>query len=168
MLCLVLDRWTKLNEFLGFSDVASQYRKEKEELKRAINEHCWDGEWYVRAFKDDGETIGSKISEEGKIYLNPQSWAVFSKIAPEDRANKCMDAVERYLESDYGTVLFTPAYSRPDRSIGIITRFISGEKENGAVFMHASAWSIIAAVLLGRGNKAYEYYKKNATNESCF
>jgi cellobiose phosphorylase len=71
-----------------------------------------------------------------------------------------MDAVEQYLESDYGTVLFRPAYSRPDGSIGIITRFIRGEKENGAVFLHASSWSIIAEAILGRGNKAYEYYKK--------
>jgi len=160
MLCLVLDMWIKLNEFLEFRDVASQYRKEMEALRGAIYKHCWDGEWYVRAFKDNGGAIGSKINEEGKIYLNPQSWAVFSKIIPEDRSNKCMDAVEQYLESDYRTVLFRPAYSRPDRSIGMITRFIKGEKENGAVFMHASAWSIIAAALLGRGNKAYEYYKK--------
>ena len=160
ILYLALDRWIKLNEFLEFTDVASQYRKEKEELKKAVNEHCWDGEWYVRAFKDDGEVIGSKINEEGKIYLNTQSWAVFGKIAPDDRANKCMVSVEKYLETDYGTVLFRPAYSRPDRSIGIITRFIRGEKENGPIFMHASAWSIIAAALLGRGNKAYDYYKK--------
>lgn len=160
ILYLALDRWIKLNEFLEFTDVASQYRKEKEELKKAVNEHCWDGEWYVRAFKDDGEVIGSKINEEGKIYLNTQSWAVFGKIAPDDRANKCMVSVEKYLETDYGTALFRPAYSHPDRSIGIITRFIRGEKENGPIFMHASAWSIIAAALLGRGNKAYDYYKK--------
>jgi cellobiose phosphorylase len=118
MLYLALDRWIKLNEFLEFRDVASQYRKELEGLRGAIYDLCWDGEWYVRAFKDNGEAIGSKINEEG------------------------------------------PAYSRPDRSIGLITRFVRGEKENGAVFMHASAWSIIAAALLGRGNKAYEYYKK--------
>jgi len=160
MLYLVLDRWIKLNEFLEFPDVASRYKKEKEELKRAVNEYCWDGEWYIRAFKDDGGAIGCKTNEEGKIYLNTLSWAVFGKIAPADRADKCMDSVERYLETDYGTALFRPAYSHPDRSIGLITRFISGEKENGAIFMHASAWSIIAAALSRRGNKAYEYYKK--------
>lgn len=160
MLYLALDRWIKLNEFLEFREVLPYYRNELEALKNTINTHCWDGEWYMRAFKDIGEPIGSKINEEGKIYLNPQSWAIFCKIAPKERADKCMDAIERHLESDYGPVLFRPAYSCPDRSIGVITRFIRGEKENGSVFLHASSWGIIAAALLGRGNKAFEYYKK--------
>lgn len=96
MLYLALDRWIKLNEFLELREVIPYYRNELEALRRAIYTHCWDGEWYMRAFKDSGEPIGSKINKEGKIYLNPQSWAIFCNIEPKERADKSMDAIEHY------------------------------------------------------------------------
>ena len=101
---------------------------------------------------------GFETPTEGKIFLNAQSWAVYSGVASEERAYKCMDAVDKYLSSQYGLHLLWPAYSQADDDIGYVTRVYKGIKENASIFSHPNPWAIIAECLLGRGDRAMKFY----------
>ncbi len=158
--------YTILREFAivacrwGEEKTAARYIAQAEKLKTSINKHAWDGEWYIRAIDDEGRILGSRHCAEGQIFLNAQTWAVISGIAPPKRAKAAMDAVEQLLEREYGTLLFYPAYSRVDSRIGYLTRYAPGARENGGVYTHAAAWAVLAECLLGRGDVAYRMYRK--------
>ena len=134
----------------------SQYKK----LSGTINSFCWDGKWYLRGPNDWGENIGSHKCEEGKIFSNAQSWAVISGVAQNERAIQCMDSVKEHLDTPKGPKILHPAYTKVNPRIGLATRCVPGKKENGAVFNHPVTWTILAECLLGRGDQAYEYYRK--------
>ncbi|HEX3073650.1 MAG TPA: GH116 family glycosyl hydrolase, partial [Ignavibacteriales bacterium] len=119
---------------LGNENDVQKYKDMAEKVKEACERELWDGEWYLRGFTKKGIKIGTKESEEGKIFLNSQSWAVYSGAASPERAVKCMDAVDKYLYSKYGIHLVWPAYSTHDDDIGYVTRVYKGIKENGAIF----------------------------------
>jgi cellobiose phosphorylase len=144
----------------GDQERLDQYLKRAAELRSAVNERCWDGEWFVRAFKDDGTPVGVKGQEEGSIWINSQTWAVISRISDPERLNKCMDSVEKHLGTKYGLMNLGPAYTKIDTTIGTITRFPPGWKENGAVFSHASSFNIVAKAMLGRGGDAVDLFKR--------
>lgn len=146
--------------FVGSDTLAQRYVEERDKLIRSINQNLWDGDWYIRGTRDDGEAFGSSRNIEGRIFINAQSWMVMAGAAPKARAVKCMDAVKKYLDTDYGPMLFMPAYHEPDPKIGIITRFAPGTKENGTVFCHPTCWAIMAECILGRGEEAYRYWKE--------
>ena len=101
---------------------------------------------------------GSKQNKEGKLFLNAQTWAVYSGVASGERAVTCMDNVDRYLYSGFGLHLLWPAYSSPDDDIGYVTRVYKGIKENAAIFSHPNPWAVIAECKLGRGTQAMKYY----------
>lgn len=136
------------------------YRKRAEELRRIVNESCWDGEWFVRAFRDDGRPLGVRGQKEGYIWINSQTWAVIGNIANTDRLNACIDAVEKHMGTEFGLTNLAPAYTQYDISIGRITCFRAGWKENGAVFSHASSFNVVARAMLGRGKDAVDLYRR--------
>jgi cellobiose phosphorylase len=141
---------------------AQKFAALADKTKAHLNEIAWDGEWYIRAFSDSGGLVGSSQCEEGKIFLNTQSWAVFSQIAPKERAVRCMDSAKKHLDTEYGIKLLAPAYTRYTPEIGSITSYIPGLKENASIWCHANAWAILAECMLGRGDQAYEYFMKLA------
>jgi N,N'-diacetylchitobiose phosphorylase len=145
-------------KFLGRNDDAEKYIKIAEKVKAACESQLWDGDWYLRGFTKKGIKIGTHKDDEGKIFLNGQSWAVYSEVASKERAVKCMDSVYTHLFSKYGIHLVAPAYSKPNDDIGYITRVYKGVKENGAIFSHPNPWAVIAECKLGRGDRAMEYY----------
>jgi cellobiose phosphorylase len=163
-----------LGEFLhrilcDFADVAAargdqerelRYRSEAGELRSRLNTLGWDGAYYWGATKDSGEKIGSRMNVEGRIWLNPQTWAIIGGVADPERARQVMDAVERELEKEIGPLLLAPAYTVPDSSIGYLTRYSAGMRENGGVYTHGAAWAVMAAAMLGRGTAAYRMYSK--------
>lgn len=153
---------TELFRKLGRSDIAERYEAAREEVVSATNEHLWDGEWYARGTRDDGQAFGTKACEAGKMYLNAQSWAILGRLARDGRANECMDAVMSQLDTEYGPALFLPAYEQPNPKIGIITRFAPGTKENGTIFNHPVCWAIMALCMLRRGDQAYEMWRKTS------
>ncbi|MGQ9454205.1 MAG: GH36-type glycosyl hydrolase domain-containing protein [Armatimonadota bacterium] len=146
--------------FVGSDALAQKYIEERDKLIRNINEYMWDGEWYIRGTRDDGQAFGSSRNVEGQIYLNAQSWMVVAGAAPRNRAIRCMDSVKKRLDTPYGPALFLPAYREPDSKMGIITRFAPGTKENGTIFCHPTCWAIMAECILGRGDQAYDYWSK--------
>ncbi len=145
---------------LGLENDARHYNEMAQKTSRHINSKAWDGEWYIRAFTDYGNVVGSKKNEEGKVFLNTQTWAVISKVASDERAVKCMNAVRENLVTKYGIKLFNPPYSRFYKELGGISSFPPGLKENAAIFCHTNPWAEIAECMLGRGDIAYEYYNK--------
>ncbi|MDR3106956.1 MAG: hypothetical protein LBU05_01965 [Bifidobacteriaceae bacterium] len=128
----------------------------------AANGAAWDGQWYLRGFTAAGQPIGSAASPEGKLFLEHTPWAVISGAAPRGRALAAMDAVWERLRSPYGTHLVWPPYTQVDDSIGYVTRVYPGVKENGSIFSHPNAWPVIAEATLGRGERAWEYYRTMA------
>ncbi|MCX8053299.1 MAG: glycosyl transferase, partial [Armatimonadetes bacterium] len=118
------------------------------------------GEWYIRGIRDDGDGIGSSRNNEGRIFMNAQSWAVISGVAEGERAKTCMDSADRLLITSRGPKILSPSYTQVDPGIGLATRCVPGKKENGAIFNHVAAWAILANTLIGEGNRAYDYYRK--------
>ena len=160
-LCWMLREMAQLATRLGEPERAHRYQQEAGRIKECVNAYFWEGRWYARATTDEGRVLGCSICSEGKIFLNAQSWAVLSGIAEGERAFAAMDACWELLDTPYGPALFLPAYREPEQDIGIITRFAPGTKENGTIFNHPVAWAIMAECVLGRGDQAYQVWKKN-------
>jgi cellobiose phosphorylase len=129
-------------------------------LDESIETHAWDGQWFLRAYRADGLKIGSKESSEASIFLEPQPWAVYSGHSSKDRAEQLMNIVKDRLSTDYGLMICDPPVRKTDPNVIKARLFNPGMKENASVFCHTQAWAIIAEALLGRGNLAYEYYRK--------
>ncbi|MBN2364943.1 MAG: glycosyl transferase family 36 [Calditrichaeota bacterium] len=159
-LAFILKETIGLCNFIGDESGRKRYQRAYETVKFAINELCWDGEWYIRGTNDRGDIIGSRKNEQGKIFLNTQTWAVISGVANKSRAFQCMDAVKKYLETPKGPKILHPPYTRIDPNIGLATRCVAGKKENGAIFNHTVSWAVLAECLLGRGDRAFEIYRK--------
>lgn len=145
------------NQLKRISDV-QKYTEMANKVRKSCEEVLWDGEWYLRGFTKTGKKIGTKESEEGKVFLNAQSWAVLSGVASESRSVRAMDAVNEHLYSKYGLHLLWPAFSSPNDEIGYVTRVYKGIKENGSIFSHPNPWAVIAECELGRGNRAMKFY----------
>lgn len=159
-LCFVLGKFAPILEARGDVERAEHYKNEARAIKNAVNTHGWDGQWYCYGTKDSGEKIGSQENTEGRVHLNPQTWAVISGVADHRRAHEVMNIVTRLLEHKAGPVLLSPAYRTPDEKIGYLTRYAPGVRENGAVYTHAATWAVIAAAQLGRAEDAYRLFAK--------
>ncbi len=158
--CRALIEMIEILEFLKKKDMIGKYSGMYEDMKKAINDTCWDGEWYKRAFDDNSQPLGSKENKFGKIFINSQSWAVLSKVADNGREEISMESVEKYLNSKYGIVTMYPAYTEYDTTKGGVTTYPPGTKENGGIFLHTNPWVMISEVMLGHGDKAFMYYNQ--------
>ena len=156
----LLKEFIRILDNLQLAAKADEYQKRAGELQRAINEFGWDGEWFWRASKDNGELIGSRKNTDGKIFLNAQTWSIIAKSTDEKRQVQVMQKVEENLESKVGPMLLHPAYQLPDPLIGYLSRYAPGVRENGGVYTHAATWMIWAECLLGRNDAAYRIFKK--------
>ncbi|MFW9905438.1 MAG: GH36-type glycosyl hydrolase domain-containing protein, partial [Candidatus Thorarchaeota archaeon] len=155
LLCMI-----ELASELNRKTDADKFTNLAKKVKKHVNETAWDGKWYIRAITDSGEIIGSSSNEKGKIYLNPQSWAVISKIASKERAIEALDSVKRHLNTKYGVMLLSPPYKEFRYDLGGITTFPPSLKENGSIFCHTNPWLILAECLMGRGDIAYRYFRQ--------
>ncbi|HBW48208.1 TPA: hypothetical protein DEF17_09840 [bacterium] len=141
-----------------------EYLERAKVIRQAVNEHGWDGEWFIQGTNDEGKLIGSNQCMEGKIHLNPQTWSIIGRTAVEDesssveniaselkfseRAYKAIESVKKHLLVEWGVLLLSPAYSTPDESIGYITRYAPGARENGGVYTHGAIWTARAARMI--------------------
>ena len=143
---------------LGRSEDELKYTALKEKIKEACECVLWDKEWYIRGITKSGRKIGTSEDVEGKVHLESNSWAVLSGAASPEHAAKAVDAIDKYLYSEYGIHLNAPSFGTPDDEIGFVTRVYKGVKENGAIFSHPNPWAWAAAALLGQGDRAMKYY----------
>lgn len=128
-------------------------------LDSNIEKHAWDGEWYMRGYRVDGMKFGSKDSEEGKLFFNPQSWAVISGLAGKEKGRKAMNHVHESLYTQYGVKLCNPPYIKSDYNIVRAQLMNPGLKENGGIFVHTQGWGVMAEAMLGNGQRAYDYLR---------
>ncbi|MDR0305985.1 MAG: hypothetical protein LBI42_04000 [Chitinispirillales bacterium] len=149
-----------LEEFLGHKDKVEAYRADHALMKKNLNEQAWDGKWYVRYYDADGTPLGSSKNTHGQIYLNGQSWPVFSEIATMERGRQALDSARKMLNTSKGLKLSTPGFNGYDPTKGGITTYPPGTKENGGIFLHTNPWMMIAEAIMGNGERAYEYYNQ--------
>lgn len=135
------------------------YLRVAQDMEQAIWEAGWDGDWFRRAYDDFAKPIGSKQCKEGQIYIEPQGICVMAGLGVKDgRAHKALDSVAERLATEHGIVMLQPAYSRYYIHLGEISSYPPGNKENASVFCHNNPWIMIAETMIGRGDRAHDYY----------
>ena len=146
---------------LGRKAEAGRYRKAAERMEQTVLAHGWDGAWFRRAYDDAGSPVGSQESNEGKIYIEPQGICIMAGIGLEDgKAVQALDSVADQLATEHGILLHQPAYSRYYLNLGEISSYPPGYKENAGIFCHTNPWIMIAETAIGRGDRAFDYYKR--------
>jgi cyclic beta-1,2-glucan synthetase len=155
-----LTRFAQLADRRDQREHAATWRRHATDLGQALERDGWDGDWYRRAFYDDGTPLGSAVNDECRIDSIAQSWSVISGAADPARAASAMAAMERNLvRRDDGLVLlFTPPFDKTSRDPGYIKGYPPGLRENGGQYTHAAIWSVIAFAMLGDGDKAGELF----------
>jgi cellobiose phosphorylase len=138
----------------------ANYSKVRDEIIKAIETYGWDGNWYKRAFFDNGQPLGSANNSECKIDSLTQTWAVISGLGDTERATKSMNSLEDYLVMrEEGLIkLLTPPFNSGEMEPGYIKGYVPGVRENGGQYTHAAAWVVSAFAKLGDGDKAYELF----------
>lgn len=154
--------YATLGEFIpvcgqhGDHNRTRRYATFRRDLVEALNQQGWDGDWYRRAWYDDGTILGSAAGDEGQIDALVQAWAVLAKAAPWGRAEAALDAVERRLisETDGLIRLLTPPFADTPHDPGYIKGYVAGVRENGGQYTHAALWVVRALAALGRRDRA--------------
>jgi cellobiose phosphorylase len=156
--CRALLDLAELSDHLHNADEAKRFRALHAEMAAIINQVAWDGDWYARAFDDEGKPIGVKSEAHQRIALNTQTWAVIGDAAPVERGRRAMEQAHDKLNSKFGLALLWPAYTEGDERVRGTTTYPPGAKENGGIFCHANTWAIVAAAKLGMAERAMQYY----------
>ncbi len=145
----------------GMEEEAVRAQQAVDAMYSAVMEHGWDGEWFVRAYDAFGKKIGSRECTEGQIFIEPQGFCIMAGIGvKEGRAVQALDAVIQRLDTKYGIVLNNPPYTEYHVELGEISSYPPGYKENAGIFCHNNPWISIAETVVGRGNRAFEVYRK--------
>jgi cellobiose phosphorylase len=153
--------YIELCKVMGKNEEAHRAQKHVDAMVEAIKKHGWDGEWFIRAYDYYGKKIGSKENKEGKIFIESNGWCGMAGIGKEEgMVEKAMDSVKKYLDCEHGIVLNNPAFTKYYIEYGEISSYPAGYKENAGIFCHNNPWIMIAETEIGRGEMAWEYYKK--------
>ena len=163
MMSFIGPEYVALCKYKGLDDEAAKAQSEIDKMNKATLEYGWDGEWFIRAYDDFGKKVGSKECEEGKIFIEPQGFAVLGGLGKDTGKDiMTLNSVKKYLDTKYGLVLNNPAFTRYYKEYGEISTYPGGYKENAGIFCHNNAWIICAEAFAGRGDQAFEYYSKIA------
>ena len=155
------EEYAQLGELMGDQAEADRARKEVQIMYDAILKDGWDGEWFVRAYDAYSNKVGSKECEEGQIFIEPQGFCVLAGVGvKEGLAKKALDSVKERLDTKYGVMILQPAYTRYHLELGEVSSYPPGYKENAGIFCHNNPWVSIAETVIGRGDRAFEIYKK--------
>ena len=153
--------YAELCRRLGKTAEAGRATALVEQMEQAVKEYGWDGDWYLRAYDYFGRKIGSRDNDEGKIFIESQGWCAMGRIgADAGMPERALDSVKRLMDSPHGIVLNWPAFTTYHEEMGEISSYPAGYKENAGIFCHNNPWIIIAEVLAGRGNDAWNHYTK--------
>lgn len=157
-LLTILDKFIPLCEMKGDDERAKNYRMQSQLLKENLDKYAWDGQWYLRAFYDNGQTIGSSKNEDCRIDSISQSWAVLSGKADTKKSIMAMESVKKYLikPEDGIVLLLTPPFDKDKNNPGYIKGYNPGIRENGGQYTHAAVWTAMAFCQLNDGNEAYK------------
>jgi cellobiose phosphorylase len=142
----------------GDLDFSNKCEGEVDKLRRNIEQHAWDGEWYLRAYFDDGTPLGSSKSPECRIDSIAQSWSVLSGAGDREHSRMAMEAVDKYLvrRADSLIQLLDPPFDKSNLNPGYIKGYVPGVRENGGQYTHAAIWAAMAFASLGDSRRAWE------------
>ena len=153
--------YVELCRRLGKPHEADRMETAVKAMENSVKVHGWDGEWFLRAYDFYGEKIGSNENEEGKIFIESQGWCTMAGIGlKEGLCDKALDSVKERMECEHGIVLNNPAYTTYHVEMGEISSYPEGYKENAGIFCHNNPWVIIGETVDGRGDDAWNHYKK--------
>ena len=153
----------KLCNKAGREKLADKAKKHLADMKKDVNKYGRDQNWFLRAYDYYGDKVGSLESEYGQIFIEPQGFCIMGGLGLEDGfAQKALNSVKKRLDTKYGLMLLDPTYKEYKIERGEISSYPPGYKENGGIFCHNNPWIIIAETILGNGEQAFEYYRKNA------
>jgi cellobiose phosphorylase len=145
----------------GREEEAHRAQTHVDAMIEAVEKHGWDGDWFLRAYDYYGNKVGSKDNAEGKIFIESQGWCSMARVGlVKGWVRKSLDAVKKYLDTPHGIVLNHPAFTEYVTEYGEISSYPAGYKENAGIFCHNNPWIIIAETILGRGEEAWEYFRK--------
>ena len=155
------EEYAQLCELMGDANEAARARKEVQAMYDAILKDGWDGDWFVRAYDAYSHKVGSKECREGQIYIEPQGFCVLAGVGvKEGLAEKALNSVKERLDTKYGVMILQPAYTEYHLELGEVSSYPPGYKENAGIFCHNNPWVSIAETVLGRGDRAFEIYRK--------
>ena len=161
MFCAIGPEYAALARRRGDEAEAKRAEQAIEDMRAAVTNHGWDGEWFRRAYDYYGNPVGSKENEDGQIWIEPQGYCIMGGIGLEDgKAVQALDSVRERLNTPHGIVLLNPAYTKYHVELGEVTSYPPGYKENAGIFCHNNPWVIIAETIVGRPEYAWEYYKQ--------
>ena len=143
------------------ADDAGAAEAQIQRMRRTVVEHAWDGEWFLRAYDDRGDKVGSRECEDGRIFIESNAFCAMAEIGSESGYPlRALDSVRKHLDTKYGIVIHDPPYRGYHVELGEVSSYPPGYKENGGVFCHNNPWIMIAECIAGRPDRAFEYYRK--------
>ena len=155
------EEYAQLCELMGDQKEADYAREEVAKMYDAVLKDGWDGDWFIRAYDAYSQKIGSRECEEGQIYIESNGFCSLAGIGvKEGLAKKALDSVKEKLDTKYGVMILQPAYTRYHLELGEISSYPPGYKENAGIFCHNNPWVSIAETVIGRGDRAFEIYRK--------
>lgn len=161
MFVYIGNEYARLCETWGKPGEALRARGHVDNIKNTVLKHGYDGEWFLRAYDDFGDKVGSHENSEGRIFIEPQGFCVMAGIGVEEGfAGRALDSVKEHLDTKYGIVLNNPPYTKYYINLGEISSYPPGYKENAGIFCHNNPWIMCAETVLGRGDRAFELYRK--------
>ncbi|MEH6436638.1 GH36-type glycosyl hydrolase domain-containing protein [Massilia sp. DD77] len=155
-----LNIWADVCAARGEERLSAHFRAGASAMNEAANTHLWDGAWFGRGITDDGVKFGVAADLEGRIYLNPQSWAILGGAASEEQRALMLAQVDAQLDTPYGVQMFAPPYSKMREDVGRVTQKHPGSAENGAVYNHASVFYIYSLYTVGETERAFGALRK--------
>ena len=159
-LIATLRAFARCSETRGDGAMAAELGARADRYVAAVETHGWDGEWYRRAYYDDGTPLGASENEECRIDSIAQSWSVISGAGAPERRAQAMRSLERWLvRPKVGILLLTPPFDRTSHDPGYIKGYLPGVRENGAQYTHAALWAVLATAMQGEGDRAFELFQ---------
>lgn len=153
--------YVELCRQIGKTDEALRAQRYIDNMIEAVKKHGWDGEWYLRAYDYYGNKVGSKENKEGQIFIESQGWCTMAGIGLEEGlVERALNSVKERLDCEHGIVLNNPPFTKYVVEYGEISSYPQGYKENAGIFCHNNPWVIIGETVLGRGDRAWEYFRK--------
>ncbi len=155
-----LQQWINICHWANNTRKVDYFRQAAEAINSVVNQYCWDGRWYNRGFTDEGIAFGVQSDKEGRIYLNPQSWALLSGAAKNEKAKTLISEVEKQLDTPFGVMMLAPSYTGMRDDIGRITQKYPGTAENGSIYNHAAAFYAYSLYQQQEPEKAFDVLNK--------
>ncbi len=155
-----LNLWADVCAKTSYPELQAEFTAGAQEVNAAVNKYLWDGEWFGRGITDDDVVFGISKDKEGRIFLNPQSWAILGGTASKEQRAKMIAAVEAQLETPYGVAMLAPAYTAMRDDVGRVTQKHPGSAENGSVYNHAAIFYIYSLFTISERDRAYKLLRQ--------